>query len=174
MRARVRNPAKQRPKIVPLAHRVPLEQRLAYRCLLVASRITRFLAPMWEAEYGLSVADWRVLAVIARYGDVSATEAAIHSSTDPFQITRAADQLVRMRYVRRQVDLADKRKVRLTLTERGRVAHGEIEAVMSRVESHLLDGLERAEQQAVRNGLSLLEERTLELVASALTWKDFK
>jgi DNA-binding MarR family transcriptional regulator len=129
---------------------------------------------MWESQYGLSVTDWRVLAVIARYGQISAKEAATHSSTEPFHITRAVDHLVKANLVRRQVDPSDKRKVRLTLTDKGRRVHGEIELAISRVEAHLMDGLGSSDQQAARDALSLLEERALELLASALTWKDFK
>lgn len=152
---------------------IPLQERLSYRCLMIASRVSRFLAPMWESRYGLSVVNWRVLAVIARYGPLSATDAALHSSTEVFHISRAADQLVARKLVRRTVDAGDRRRVRLELTKLGRSAHREIEMVMSRVEGELLSGLSRQEHEAIRQALTTLEERTLTLLGSSLTWKDF-
>jgi DNA-binding MarR family transcriptional regulator len=43
---------------------------------MISARVARFLSPMWESRYGLSVDTWRILAVINRYGPVSAKEVA--------------------------------------------------------------------------------------------------
>ena len=158
---------------IAMVSKLILEQRIAYRCLLIASRITRFLAPMWESRYGLSIADWRVLAVIARYGPLSATEAATYSSTEAFHITRAVDRLIKRRLVKRAIDFSDKRRVRLNLTTKGRRAHGDIEHVMVRVEAYLLDGIKETDRVGMDNGLVALQERTLGLIGSTLTWKYF-
>jgi hypothetical protein len=45
---------------------IALEERFTYRFAVIASRMGSALAPSHE-RYGLSVAAWRVLAVIGRY-----------------------------------------------------------------------------------------------------------
>ncbi|HNR92947.1 MAG TPA: MarR family transcriptional regulator, partial [Dokdonella sp.] len=67
---------------------IPLEERFTYRFAVIANRMGSVLAPSHE-RYGLSVATWRVLAVIGRYQPLSAKELARRTSTDPFRVTRA-------------------------------------------------------------------------------------
>lgn len=151
----------------------PLEARLSYRCSMISVRIARFLAPMWESRYGLSVATWRILAIIARYGPLSAKEVATRTSNDTFHVSRAIDRLVRIKYVRRDVDPQDRRRASIQLTAAGRATHREIAKVLSRVEDELLSGLKAAERETVQAALANLDERALALLASGLTWKDF-
>lgn len=49
------------------------------------------MAPKWSADFGLSVTNWRVMAVIGRFEPVSAKEIAARTSTDAFFVTRAID-----------------------------------------------------------------------------------
>ena len=157
----------------PPVIQIPLDERISYRYLMTATRVTRFLAPMWESRHGLSVVNWRVLAIIARYGPLSATDAAMHSSTEIFHISRAVNQLVKRKLVRRAVDASDRRRVRIELTKLGRSVHQEIEKVMSRVEEELLSGLNGREREVIRLALKTVDDHALALLGSSLTWKDF-
>lgn len=152
---------------------IPLEARLSYRCAMIATRIARFLAPMWESRYGLSADTWRAMAIIARYGPTSAKDVATRTSTDAFHVSRAVDRLVRKRLVKRNVDSRDRRRVRLELTPAGRRAHRDIEQTLSRIEEELLAGLDRQERQRMTSAFAMIEERALNLGASGLTWRDF-
>lgn len=71
---------------------------------MISARVARFLSPMWESRYGLSVDTWRILAVINRYGPVSAKEVAARISNDAFHVSRAIDRLVRLDLISRNVD----------------------------------------------------------------------
>ena len=71
------------------APRVPLENRISYRCLSVASRITRHLAPRWKSDFGLTVTSWRVMAVIGRYEPLSAMEVAERARAEEAEIGTA-------------------------------------------------------------------------------------
>lgn len=151
----------------------PLESRLSYRCSMVSARIARFLAPMWESRHGLSVDTWRILAVIGRYGPVSAKEVATRSSNDAFHVSRAIERLARKRLIKRDVDPKDRRRARLELTPVGRAAHQAIGHALTRVENELLAGLKPKDQEVLRRALATVDERALALMASGLTWKDF-
>ena len=152
---------------------IPLEERLSYRCSMIATRIARFLAPMWETRHGLTVDTWRAMAIIARYGPMSVKEVATRTSTDTFHVSRAVDRLVRKRLVRRNVDSRDRRRVRLELSSPGQRVHREIEDVLSRVEQELLAGVGARDRRVVTRALATLDERLATLSSGGLTWRDF-
>ncbi len=112
---------------------------------MISARVARFLSPMWESRYGLSVDTWRILAVINRYGPVSAKEVAARISNDAFHVSRAIDRLVRLDLISRNVDAEDRRRASLEVTKGGRAVCREIEAVLSSVERELLGGMSRSE-----------------------------
>ncbi len=124
---------------------IMLEQRLAYRLALLASRMGAALMPTHE-RHGLSVGVWRVMGVIGRYEPLSAKELARRTSTDPFRITRALAALSERKLVSRQADPKDRRRARLCLTRSGRRVHDEIVAEISQIESRVLGALSPREK----------------------------
>jgi DNA-binding MarR family transcriptional regulator len=151
----------------------PLEERLSYRCSLISARITRFIAPMWEEHYGLTTVMWRVMAVVGRYGPVSAKEVAMHTSTDAFFVSRALEQLVERNYVRRGVDPLDRRRARLELTADGKAVHLKVESAINALEAEMLAGMSERERDALSSALDLLGKKALALQESEKTWQDF-
>ena len=141
------------------APRVPLENRISYRCLSVASRITRHLAPWWKSEFGLTVTSWRVMAVIGRYEPLSAMEVAERTSTDAFFVGRAIDKLVEQGYLKKGVDPEDRRRLRLSLTATGRKVHRQVEDMINLVEADLLAGIPADHLSTFFATISLLESR---------------
>jgi DNA-binding MarR family transcriptional regulator len=152
---------------------VPLEERLSYRCSLISTRIARFMAPMWEDEYGLTVITWRVMAVIGRFGPLSAKEVAKYTSTDAFFVSRAIEQLVTQGFVCREADPRDRRRAFLQLTAAGKKVHRKIEAAINRLEAELTDELSEQERAAMNRALCFLELKTRELQEGEKSWKDF-
>lgn len=153
---------------------VALENRVAYQCLLIASRVTRFLAPMWEQEFGLTPITWRALAVIGRFGPLSAKELATYTSTDAFFASRAIEQLVGLKFVSRSPDPKDRRRVSLKLTRKGAAIRNRVERVMGRVEHEILSRVSAAERQHVSRVLSELNSATQFLNESSACWQDYE
>jgi DNA-binding MarR family transcriptional regulator len=140
---------------------------------MISARVARFLSPMWESRYGLSVDTWRILAVINRYGPVSTKEVAARISNDAFHVSRAIDRLVRLDLISRNVDAEDRRRASLEVTKGGRAVCREIEAVLSSVERELLGGMSRSEITRFRQQLAMVDDRMVNLAESGLTWQDF-
>lgn len=156
-----------------MAPLTPLEQRLSYRCTMISARIARFLAPMWQSRYGLSTDAWRILAIVGRYGPISAKEVATRTSSDAFHVSRAIERLARKKLIKRDVDPQDRRRAKLELSPAGRAAHQAVGNALTRLESELLAGLPTKEQETLHRALATVDERALALMASGLTWKDF-
>lgn len=149
-----------------------LEERISYRCNMVSARITRFFQPLLD-HHGLTVITWRVLAVIAHFGPVSAKEVAAHTSTDAFFVSRAIDQLVKLDFVRRDVDPQDRRKLLLQLTTKGKRVHRKMECSVNAIEEHVLSDMTQAQRAMVNEALSLLMESTALLQKGDRSWEEF-
>jgi DNA-binding MarR family transcriptional regulator len=152
---------------------VPLEERVSYRCSLISTRITRFMSPMWEQAYGLTVITWRVMAVISRFGPLSAKEVATYTSTDAFFVSRAIEQLVAQEFVCRETDPRDRRRAFLQLSASGKKVHRKIEAAINRLEAELTAELSDQEREAMNRALSFLERKTRELQDGERSWEEF-
>jgi DNA-binding MarR family transcriptional regulator len=124
-------------------------------------------------HYGLTVITWRVMAVIAHFGPLSAKEVAMHTSTDAFFVSRAIDQLVKQDAVRRDTDPLDRRKLVLQLTAKGLRTHEKIEAAVNAIEERVLERMSSKERETVNKALSLLMEKSLVLQGGQTSWQDF-
>lgn len=139
---------------------VPLEERVIYRFFLIAKRFDQALVAMHSKKLGISVNNCKIMRVIAFFGPLSATELGARTSLDPDKITRAIDTLVDRSYVIRKSDEADRRKVVLTLSAKGRRVHDKIEMVVSAMEADFLSALTAEERKALGSSLDKLEQHT--------------
>jgi len=127
-----------------------LEQWISYRFGLIASRVGAVMADRYVVPHDLPMPAWRSLAVIARFGPLSAGELGARTSSDPFRVVRAIDLLVKRGMITRTPDPADRRRARLELTDFGRTVYTQIEQGAI------------ANEQFVRAGLTAQEIRLLE------------
>jgi DNA-binding MarR family transcriptional regulator len=139
---------------------IPLEERVIYRFFLIAKRFDQALVAVHSRKLGISVSNSKILRVIAFHGPLSASELGARTSLDPDKITRAVDTLVDRSYVIRKSDEADRRKVVLTLSAKGRRVHDKIEMVVSAMEADLLSVLTAEERKALGSSLDKLEQHT--------------
>jgi DNA-binding MarR family transcriptional regulator len=75
------------------------------------------------ANLSLSIARWRMLAIIRRIPDCTMSELARYSGIDRTTLTRAVDRLVEAGFVERWSPPRDRRKVSLALSVAGEEAH---------------------------------------------------
>ena len=133
-----------------------LEGFLPYRVAVVSRRMSRGLAQRYEERFGISIPEWRCLAVLARRGRLTAGELAERTSLDKVQVSRAIARLKRRALVEREVDERDRRAVRLSISPAGERLFGEIAEVA------------RAWEREVTRELGLSERRTLDRVLDKL------
>lgn len=133
-----------------------LEHWISYRFGLVASRMGAVMASRFVAPRELTMAAWRSLAVIARFGPMSAGELGAKTSSDPYRVVRAIDLLVKRGLITRDLDPQDRRRARLEVTTRGRALYEEIEAGAI------------ANEMFLRAGLTVQEIRTLESILARI------
>lgn len=99
---------------------------LPYRLAKAASRVSRAYAAHYEAAFGLSTAEWRVLAHLSQEAAVSIREIHARIDMDKSRASRAASRLEAAGLIAKAPNAADRRLVALSLTAEGR-------AVMARL-----------------------------------------
>jgi DNA-binding MarR family transcriptional regulator len=138
-----------------------LEHFLPYRPSILSNTISQAIADDYQSRYDLSVTEWRVMAVLARFEGLSAREVAERTAMDKVAVSRALARLVQAGRVNRAVHDDDKRRSVLSLAEAGWAIHDEV-APMARARERevlaRLDAEERAwlvrilDKLQVRNG----------------------
>jgi len=103
-----------------------LDRFLPYRLTVAAGRVSRRFARLYEAETGLSIPEWRVLAHLAQAGSVSVRDIHARVDMDKSKVSRAAARLEEAGLVQKQEHETDRRLVAMSLTPAG-------EAVMQRL-----------------------------------------
>lgn len=133
-----------------------LEDFLPYRLAVLAHKVSRELAGVYEERFGLSIPEWRVLANLGRFGPLYAGELAERSSMDKPKVTRALQRMEAAGLVQRTIDAEDRRQVRLALTRRGRSMFREIAELALEWEAQFLSPLSETERQALDRILTKL------------------
>jgi DNA-binding MarR family transcriptional regulator len=136
-----------------------LERFLPYRLSVLMLRISNAIARSYERRFRLSVPEWRVMAVLGRFGPLSANGVAEKTQMDKVRVSRAVARLMAARRVSRRTDRMDRRRSILALTAAGEAIHREIVPHAERVEARLLAGLDEAERAALDRLLAKLEAR---------------
>ena len=97
-----------------------LDHFLPYRLSVAAAQVSRRFAERYEAEAGLTIPEWRVLAHLNKSGPVSVRDINIRVNLDKSMVSRAAARLEEAGYLRKSVHPADLRLVALELTDEGK------------------------------------------------------
>ena len=132
-----------------------LDRFLPYRLSVLANRISRALARRYAEQFGLSIPEWRVVAVLAGRQPLSSNVVCERTSMDKAKVSRAVAGLLRKGLITRTPNAHDQRLVVLRLTPAGTATYRRIEPLALEFERQLLAGLDADERAA----LELLVER---------------
>jgi len=126
--------------------RLDLDHFLPYRMSVLTNRISQGLAELYAERFGISITQWRVLAVLGREPGLSANEVAGRTAMDKVAVSRAVAGLVDARLLQRKLHPADRRRSRLQLSAGGERIYAEIVPLALAYERALLDALEPDEK----------------------------
>lgn len=92
---------------------------LPHRLLLLAKILDREIARQLQQGFGLSLAEWRVLAFVCAAGPASAAEVGAAFESDRAEVSRAVGRLVENGLVERTADEAHRKRMIITPTALG-------------------------------------------------------
>jgi len=129
--------------------RLDLDHFLPYRLSVLTNRVSSAIARHYADRFGMTIPEWRVMAVLGQGGELSAREVAQRTAMDKVQVSRAVASLVTAKRVQRQADGTDGRVSRLSLTRKGSAIYDEIVPLALHLEELLLAPLSSAERSAL-------------------------
>ena len=118
-----------------------LEDFLPYRLSITSHTVSTNIARVYEKRFGVSIPEWRVIAVLGRYPGLSAVEVAERTLMDKVAVSRAVTKLIKNGRIDRQFADADRRRSILNLSEQGREVHNEIATLALQFEQELLQDI---------------------------------
>ena len=112
---------------------------LPYQLAHLSERVSKRLSVIYENEFSLSMAEWRVLVHVARAGSVSVRD--IHNcvNLDKSRVSRAVTRMQENGLVRKVENAEDHRLVQISLTAEGTKVYTALIPMVSEVEANLLD-----------------------------------
>jgi DNA-binding MarR family transcriptional regulator len=141
------------------ADQLHLEHFVPYRLSVLTNIVSMSIAEAYEREFGLSIPQWRVIAVLARYPDLSAIEVAERTAMDKVAVSRAVQGLLAAGRLVRNYDSGDRRRSRLRLSSAGRSVYMRVAPLALSYEKKLLDALSPTDRKALNRLLGRLVSR---------------
>jgi len=133
--------------------------RLSFTSNLVSDRIAR----AYRTLFGLSIPEWRLVAVVAETGGISQRAVGDRTRMDKVTVSRAAIALVERGVLAREANDADKRSHHLVLTEAGRGLHAAIAPQALALERQIFAGFDADEIARFTAVLRRIDAATLAL-----------
>jgi DNA-binding MarR family transcriptional regulator len=134
-----------------------LERFLPYRLSVLTNRISTAIARVYAKRFRLTVPEWRVMAVLGRFGAMPANAVCERTAMDKVRVSRAVARLAASGRLARETDAADRRRAVLALTVAGRGVFEEIGPLALAVEARLLAPLSAADRGELDRLLGKLE-----------------
>lgn len=131
----------QDPEHTHAAGQFDLDAFLPYQLAVAAERVSRDFARLYSKRFGISIAEWRLLAHLGQSGPMSIREIHERAGMEKSRISRAASRLETQGRITKKADPQDRRLVELDLTPAGRALLDEIVPVARAFEAQLADRL---------------------------------
>ncbi|MDP8918335.1 MAG: MarR family transcriptional regulator [Pseudomonadota bacterium] len=121
--------------------KIQLETFLPYRLNRIAAAVSQDFRSVYGPHHDLTIPEWRVLATLGQFEEISAKEIGQHSSMHKTKVSRAVRALEERRWLKRRESEADRREEILTLTASGQKAYREIVPKAVEFERRIVDEL---------------------------------
>ena len=118
-----------------------LEQFLPYQLAVLSARISREFSTLYHQKFGVTVAEWRVIAHLSQTEKVSIREIHKRVDMDKSKVSRAASRLETNGFITKMSNPDDGRLVSLALTDKGRNMIAELAPLARTFEAEVLNRL---------------------------------
>ena len=140
-----------------------LEHFLPYRLSVLSNTVSTAIAGAYSQRFGLTIPEWRVVAVLAKSPGLSAAEVAQRTAMDKVAVSRAVSSLLKQRRIARQMARSDRRRSLLQLSAGGRRVYAEVVPFALAYERALVEPLSARELATLDRALRILLGRATEM-----------
>jgi len=136
-----------------------LSEYLPYRLSLVSNRVSDLIARAYQTRFGLSVPEWRVIAMLGERAPMTAQGLVEATAMDKVTVSRALRGLDARGLVSRTPNPDDRRASDVRLTGEGRAIYAEVAPLALDYERALLETFSADERAQLSRLLDRLAER---------------
>ena len=150
----------------PRTASIDLDRFLPYRLSVLTNLVSGTIADAYRRRFGLSIPEWRVLAVLARHPGLSAADVAERTRMDAVAVSRAVARLLAARRLRRATSRGDRRRSVLSVSATGMAVYREVAPLALGYERELLAALTASQREALDRALDALTSRAQSLAGA--------
>ncbi len=140
-----------------------LDAYLPYRLSVASNAVSRLIARAYEDRFGLTIPQWRLIAVLGEHGPLTQQEIAARTVMDKVTVSRATQGLVKRHLVERAPHGADGRSHHLALSQAGARLYEDVAPTALEYEARLLRHFEPEAVTHLKGLLLQLERAAGEL-----------
>jgi DNA-binding MarR family transcriptional regulator len=115
-----------------------LDGYLPYRLSVASNAVSRLIARAYEDRFGLTIPQWRLIAVLGEHGPLTQQDIGVRTVMDKVTVSRATHDLAKRKLVQRVPHDVDGRSHHLALSKAGARLYGEVAPVALEYEARLL------------------------------------
>jgi len=130
------------------------------------ARLIRAYADKQAARYGITRAQWAVLAKVERAEGLKQSELAEQMEMQPITLTRLVDRLCDNGWIERRGDESDRRVNRLYLRKAARPLLGKLNGLRSEITATALEGINPSEAHRLLAQLETIKENVRNAIQS--------
>ncbi|AWU94496.1 MarR family winged helix-turn-helix transcriptional regulator [Azospirillum ramasamyi] len=140
-----------------------LTRFLPYRLSVLSNTVSHTLAKLYDKRFGITIPEWRIIAVLGGGETMSAGEIAQRTAMDKVQVSRAIGRMLDSGLILRESGDTDRRKALLTLTPKALAIYAEIVPLALTYEAEVSDALSIDERAQLDTLLTKLQARADQL-----------
>ncbi len=122
-----------------------LEEYLPYRLAVTSAKVSGLIAKAYETRFGLTIPQWRLLAVLNEHAPLSQQDLVNRTLMDKVNVSRTVSSLITRGLVTKKSQDNDKRFQSLNLTKEGQSVVDEFIPVAKELEHSLLGTFSKEE-----------------------------
>ena len=149
-----------------------LHDYLPYRLALASHRVSRMVGRAYRARFGLSIPEWRVIAILGEAEEATAQGLGDAAGLDKVSVSRAVRALVDRGVVEKRPHGRDRRSSLLRLTDDGQAVYADVAPAALQAEAALVAELSEDEERVLAALLDRVRNRAQALLDATDTSPD--
>jgi len=133
-----------------------LEEFVPFKLAVLSDAVSKLIARDYSDRFGITIAEWRVMALVSQYDEVRAHTVVDKTPMDKVAVSRAVAALVEKGLLEKRTSETDRRSALLHLSAKGSDIATEIQAVAKAHNDDVLQALSKAEQKTLHGLLDKL------------------
>ncbi|MCW8109495.1 MarR family transcriptional regulator [Alteromonas ponticola] len=123
-----------------------LERFLPYRLSILSNKVSSLVADIYKDKFAISITEWRIMAVLGEYPDISADEISTKTQIEKSILSRSVSRLLKRKLIERELAEDDRRRSVIRLSATGKSVYDEIVPLSYEYERALLQCFSQQEQ----------------------------